>query len=95
MAWPPERPGHRHQPRQADVDGQFARFGFGGYDYKNLVVQGNLQKAYFDGHVALRDPNAKLNLDGEFDLRGLKTSLTYGEPCNRQTCVPWDSRAIR
>ncbi|NID08660.1 translocation/assembly module TamB domain-containing protein [Fibrivirga algicola] len=55
---------------QADVDGQFARFGFGGYDYKNLVVQGNLQKAYFDGHVALRDPNAKLNLDGEFDLRG-------------------------
>ncbi|MBO0948585.1 translocation/assembly module TamB domain-containing protein [Fibrella forsythiae] len=55
---------------QADIDGQFARFGFGGYDYKNLVVRGNLQKAYFDGHVALRDPNAKLNLDGEFDLRG-------------------------
>lgn len=55
---------------QADVDGQFARVGFGGYDYKNLVVHGNLQKAYFNGHVALRDPNAKLNLDGEFDLRG-------------------------
>ncbi|MEZ0611518.1 translocation/assembly module TamB domain-containing protein [Fibrella sp. WM1] len=54
----------------ADVDGQFARLGFGGYDYKNVVVQGNLQKAYFDGHVALRDPNAKLDLDGEFDLRG-------------------------
>ncbi len=57
---------------QADIDGQFARFGFGGYDYKNLVVQGNLQKAYFDGHVALRDPHAKLNLDGEFDLRGAR-----------------------
>jgi TamB, inner membrane protein subunit of TAM complex len=54
----------------ATIDGQFASFGFGGYTYKNLVVQGNLQKAYFDGHVALRDPNAKLNLDGEFDLRG-------------------------
>ena len=54
---------------QADIDGQFSSFGLNGYDFKNLVVKGNLQTAYFDGHVALRDPNAKLNLDGEFDLR--------------------------
>ena len=54
----------------ADVDGQFARLGFDGYSYKNLSLQGNLQKAYFDGHVSLRDPNAKLSLDGQFDLRG-------------------------
>ncbi|MEZ0483366.1 translocation/assembly module TamB domain-containing protein [Fibrella aquatica] len=74
---------------QADIDGQFARFGFGGYDYKNLVVQGNLQKAYFNGHVALRDPNAKLNLDGEFDLRGAKNQFDV-----RGTVQQADMRAL-
>ena len=74
---------------QADVDGQFARVGFGGYNYKNVVVQGNLQKAYFAGHVALRDPNAKLNLDGEFDLRGSRNHFDV-----RGTVQQADLRAL-
>lgn len=53
-----------------DLDGRFSRFGANGYDYRNLVVQGNLKQAFFNGQVSLRDTNLRFNLDGEFDLRG-------------------------
>ncbi|TAE32313.1 MAG: translocation/assembly module TamB [Cytophagales bacterium] len=51
-----------------DIDGKLGRFGFQGYDYRNLTVRGNLQKAFFHGQVSLRDPNLSFNLDGESDL---------------------------
>lgn len=51
-----------------DIDGKLGRFGFQGYDYRNLTVRGNLQKAFFHGQVSLRDPNLKFDLDGESDL---------------------------
>lgn len=51
-----------------DIDGKLSRFGFQGYDYRNLVVRGNLQKAFFHGQVNLRDPNLSFDLDGESDL---------------------------
>ncbi|QJW88942.1 translocation/assembly module TamB [Spirosoma taeanense] len=53
-----------------DVDGQLSRFGWQGYDYRNITVRGNLQKAYFHGQLSLRDPNLTFALDGESDLRG-------------------------
>lgn len=51
-----------------DIDGKLSRFGFQGYDYRNLIVRGNLQKAFFHGQVSLRDPNLSFDLDGESDL---------------------------
>lgn len=51
-----------------DIDGKLGRFGFQGYDYRNLTVRGNLQKALFHGQVSLRDPNLSFDLDGESDL---------------------------
>lgn len=51
-----------------DIDGKLGRFGFQGYDYRNLTVRGNLQKAFFHGQVSLRDPNLSFDLDGESDL---------------------------
>ncbi|KAB7728698.1 translocation/assembly module TamB [Rudanella paleaurantiibacter] len=51
-----------------DIDGKLTRFGFQGYDYRNVTVRGNLQKAFFHGQVSLRDPNLSFDLDGESDL---------------------------
>ena len=51
-----------------DVNGQLSRFGWQGYDYRNVTIRGNLQKAFFHGQLALRDPNLGFDLDGEFDL---------------------------
>ncbi|GAB3560371.1 translocation/assembly module TamB domain-containing protein [Spirosoma fluminis] len=53
-----------------DLDGQFGRFGWQGYDYRNITARGNLQKAFFHGQVDIRDPNLAFALDGEFDLTG-------------------------
>ncbi|GAB3513534.1 hypothetical protein GCM10027341_55740 [Spirosoma knui] len=53
-----------------DLDGQFGRFGWQGYEYQNITARGNLQKAFFHGQVDIRDPNLAFALDGEFDLTG-------------------------
>ena len=53
-----------------DFDGQFGRFGWQGYSYRNVVAKGNLQKALFQGQLALHDPNLAFHLDGEFNLSG-------------------------
>ncbi|GAB3889330.1 translocation/assembly module TamB domain-containing protein [Spirosoma agri] len=52
-----------------DVDGRLGRFGWQGYDYRNIVAQGNLQNALFRGKLGLTDTNLDFALDGEFDLR--------------------------
>lgn len=51
-----------------DVNGQLARFGWQGYNYRDVTVRGNLQKAFFHGQLSLRDPNLAFDLDGEFDF---------------------------
>ncbi len=53
-----------------DVDGKLNRFGVNGYNFRNVVVEGNLQQAFFNGKLSVSDPNLAFNLDGEFDLRG-------------------------
>lgn len=53
-----------------NLDGRFSRIGYNDYNYRNLVLRGNLQKSFFDGYVSVRDTNLTVNLDGEFDLRG-------------------------
>lgn len=44
------------------------RLGFKQYDYRNVQLRGNLQKAYFNGQVSSRDTNLTFILDGEIDL---------------------------
>lgn len=53
-----------------EVNGRLGRLGWQGYDYRGVTLEGNLQKAFFHGHLDLRDPNLAFALDGEFDLRG-------------------------
>ncbi|HLL94901.1 MAG TPA: translocation/assembly module TamB domain-containing protein [Spirosoma sp.] len=52
-----------------DINGQLERFGWQGYNYRGVTLEGNLQKAFFHGQLNLRDPNLAFALDGEFDLR--------------------------
>ena len=51
-----------------DVDAKLERFGWQGYEYRNVTMRGNLQQALFHGQLGLRDPNASLVVDGDFDL---------------------------
>ena len=55
-----------------DLNAQFTRVGFQKYNYRNLVVQGNLQQSFFRGLVSVKDTNLTFNLNGAFDLRGPK-----------------------
>ncbi|GAB2566886.1 translocation/assembly module TamB domain-containing protein [Spirosoma areae] len=51
-----------------DLDGRFDRLDWQRYDYRHVVVRGNLQQALFGGQLAINDPNLVFNLDGEFNL---------------------------
>jgi hypothetical protein len=55
-----------------DLNAQFTRVGFQKYNYRNLVVQGNLQQSFFRGLVSVKDTNLTFDLNGAFDLRGPK-----------------------
>jgi hypothetical protein len=55
-----------------DLNAQFTRVGFQKYNYRNLIVQGNLQQSFFRGLVSVKDTNLTFNLNGAFDLRGPK-----------------------
>ncbi|WP_338871448.1 translocation/assembly module TamB domain-containing protein [Spirosoma sp. SC4-14] len=52
-----------------DIDSRLSRFGWQGYDYRNVAARGNLQKAFFQGQLDLSDPNLNFSLSGEFNLR--------------------------
>ncbi|MCX6215333.1 translocation/assembly module TamB domain-containing protein [Spirosoma sp.] len=55
-----------------DFDGTFGQFGWQGYQYRNVTTRGNLQKGIFQGQLAVQDPHLAFNLDGEFNLSGLR-----------------------
>jgi hypothetical protein len=52
-----------------NLDAQSSQFGFKGYDYKNIVVDGNFQKELFVGDIAIADENLKLIVEGEVNFR--------------------------
>ena len=62
--------GHGTDLAKASIDfnGQFGRFSWQGYDYRNVAAHGNLQKALFEGQLHVHDPNLAVELDGEFNL---------------------------
>ena len=53
------------------------RLGFNQYDYRNVQMRGNLQKAYFNGQVSSRDTNLTFILDGEIDLSKPQNSFDF------------------
>ncbi|MFT4032127.1 MAG: hypothetical protein QM669_06885, partial [Siphonobacter sp.] len=45
------------------------KFGFQGYTYRNIDIDGNLQLGLFDGRIVMRDTNLVFDLKGQADLR--------------------------
>ncbi|MFC0184598.1 hypothetical protein ACFFJX_19555 [Pseudarcicella hirudinis] len=52
-----------------NFDGSIRQLIYNGYPYKNIYVDGTLQKELFDGRVAVKDTNLVFDLSGEVDLR--------------------------
>ncbi len=54
---------------KAKVDGRVNAVEFGGYNYRNLVINGDFDKKLFMGHLSIDDPNLKItSLDGALNL---------------------------
>jgi TamB, inner membrane protein subunit of TAM complex len=52
-----------------DVDGNIKNIDYNGYQYRNLVVKGKLQKELFEGNLSIKDTNLVFAIKGIVDLR--------------------------
>ena len=50
-----------------EISGTVSSFAFEGYNYKNVVVSGNLKNPLFNGELSIDDPNLKLDFKGLID----------------------------
>jgi hypothetical protein len=50
-----------------EISGTVSSFAFEGYNYKNIVVSGNLKNPLFNGELSIDDPNLKLDFKGLID----------------------------
>lgn len=63
---------------KARFRGDVKQLYFSGYNYSNIVVDGNFDKKLFTGHGSVDDPNLKLeNFDGSIDLSGKKPAFNF------------------
>ena len=52
-----------------NVKGTVSNLSFGGYNYKNFVVDGHFENKLFEGHASINDPNLKISsLDGSINF---------------------------
>ena len=51
------------------LDATIENFGFLGYNYRNILVDGRLASEIFNGLLAINDPNLDFEMNGEIDLR--------------------------
>ncbi len=50
------------------VDGKISSIIFEGYNYKNIIVKGNLKNPLFNGQLTIDDPNLQMVFDGLVDV---------------------------
>ncbi len=62
--------------KNLDLDNAFANlyasldhFHFNGYNYKKIILQGELNKSFFDGELFSNDPNLDLDFSGSIDYQ--------------------------
>jgi TamB, inner membrane protein subunit of TAM complex len=58
-----------------DVNGSIKNIDFNGYQYRNLNVQGKLQKQLFEGNLSIKDSNLVFAMKGIVDLRNNKENF--------------------
>jgi TamB, inner membrane protein subunit of TAM complex len=52
----------------ATLDGQVAEMRLMGYDYKGLIINGNVKGKYFSGQFGIKDPNLDAEFKGTVDI---------------------------
>lgn len=52
-----------------DIDGDVQNLDYNGYNYRNLSIQGKLQKQLFEGNLSVKDSNLIFVMKGIVDLR--------------------------
>jgi len=52
-----------------DVDADVSKFGFNNYLYTNIKTDATYGRDLFKGNIAVKDPNLKINANGELNLR--------------------------
>ena len=53
---------------EADLEGDFYSFNYKGYEYRDIFLSGNFEKAKFIGQLLSDDPNAAFDFNGEMDF---------------------------
>lgn len=82
-----------------EVSGAISSFNFEGYNYKNIVVSGNLKNPIFDGVLTIDDPNIKLDFEGLIDAStetnhlDFKANVEFAE-LNKLNLITRDSISV-
>ena len=59
------------------IKGVVSQIDYNGYNYKNVVVNGNFKLPLYKGAITVNDPNLKMNFDGLVDLTTKETKLDF------------------
>lgn len=54
---------------EAEIGGTISSISYKDYNYKNIILDGDLKRNLFDGKLSIRDDNIDLNFDGAVDFR--------------------------
>ncbi len=60
-----------------EISGKISSFNFEGYNYKNIIVSGNLKNPLFNGELSIDDPNLKLDFKGLIDASRETNNLDF------------------
>lgn len=60
-----------------EISGTVSSFTFEGYNYKNIIVSGNLKNPLFNGELSINDPNLKLEFKGLIDASAATNHLDF------------------
>ncbi|TXD68491.1 translocation/assembly module TamB [Aequorivita lipolytica] len=60
-----------------EISGTVSSFNFEGYNYKSIVVTGNLKNPLFNGELSINDPNLKLEFKGLIDASKKANHLDF------------------
>ena len=55
--------------------GEINHFGFNGYDYRDLALNGSFLKGLLKGKASIKDPNVQFDIQGDYSLKNKKYDL--------------------
>ena len=72
-----EGQGFTQQSVNTEIKGTILSFIFEGYDYRNIIVSGNLKNPVFDGELIIDDPNIKMEFKGLVKVSDLSNQFDF------------------